>query len=278
MFEVSLIAAFFGGFLSFLAPCGAIILPSFLLYSFKERKNLLKASFIFWMGFLLIFIPLGMGISFLIRPLIVYRQEFIWTAGLILIFLGILSFFGKGLSVPSLGFIKLKRGGRDVISLLFLGITFSFALIGCFAPVLGSIITLASVTPTSIHAFLLLFVYSIGLIFPLFILAFFADKYNFAQSKIIQGKIFKVRFGNKKLKIHSTNLVTAIIFIGMGIFFIMSKGTLYLTQLIQKSGLMDFYLEYSQRILLLDKRNDIILVLLLVFIMLVLIIKKIKKQ
>jgi len=61
--EVSYLAAFFGGVLSLLSPCSALLLPTFFAYAFQARKGLLAKTTIFYVGLATTLVPLGMGLS-----------------------------------------------------------------------------------------------------------------------------------------------------------------------------------------------------------------------
>jgi cytochrome c biogenesis protein CcdA len=50
--EISYLAAFFGGILSLLSPCSALLLPAFFAYAFQSRKDLLTKTAIFYLGLL----------------------------------------------------------------------------------------------------------------------------------------------------------------------------------------------------------------------------------
>ena len=70
-----------------------------------------------------------------------------------------------------------------------------------------------------------MFFYSLGNLFPLFILSIFYDKFNLANTKFIKGKIFIISIGNKEYEIHSTNLISGILFIVLGLVIIIYQGT-----------------------------------------------------
>ena len=63
MVEASYLTAFFGGVLSLLSPCSALLLPAFFAYAFQSRRKLLAKTAIFYLGLAATLVPLGMGIS-----------------------------------------------------------------------------------------------------------------------------------------------------------------------------------------------------------------------
>src|SRR3989338_3705249 len=57
--NLSFFVAFVGGMISVLLPCTLAILPAFFAYTFKERKEITKMTLVFFAGFSMIFIILG---------------------------------------------------------------------------------------------------------------------------------------------------------------------------------------------------------------------------
>ena len=58
--KLSFLVVFIGGVLSVLSPCILPTLPAFFAFTFKEKKNLTKMTFIFFLGFALVFVLLGL--------------------------------------------------------------------------------------------------------------------------------------------------------------------------------------------------------------------------
>ncbi len=260
LFDVSLTAAFVGGLLSFLAPCGALVLPNFFVYTFKERSRLVRATFLFWLGFISVFIPFSLGVSLVVQTLIIHRATLVWLAGLLLILFGVLSFFGKGLhtAIPQLG--KNRQHKNDSFGVYLLGITYSFLLAGCSAPILGSIVTLASLAPSKLHGLLLLLVYSLGLLLPFFILALVADRSNFANSKFVRGTTFSWQLFGQSFSIHSTNLISAGLFVLVGGLMIITNGHFFTDQW-RDGSLFDWYLNTNEWLLNTTGLTDVFVVI-----------------
>ena len=61
--NLSFFVAFIGGIVSVLLPCTLAILPAFFAYTFKERKEITKMTLVFFIGFSLIFVILGIFAS-----------------------------------------------------------------------------------------------------------------------------------------------------------------------------------------------------------------------
>ena len=266
MFSVSLTAAFLGGLLSFFAPCGAVIFPSFILYAFKEKRHLVRATVIFWLGFAAVFMPIALGARAVGQFAILYRAETSLVLGGLLIILGVLALFGKGLhAIHPPKFLAIGDQRRnDVISLLFLGAVFAFALIGCSAPILGAIITLASFSAHLTTGILLLLVYTLGLILPLFVLAWLADRYQWHTTKLIRGWGWQLAIGGKTFSLHSTNLIAGLLFIGVGWLFVNGRGTTVLGEWIARTPYLGFFVSVNETLFGLNGIVDIVVVSLLV--------------
>src|SRR3989344_346086 len=117
---------------------------------------------------------------------------------------------GRGLTIMPMPKMPAFTGNSK--SIFLLGI-FSGAATSCCAPVLAGAITLAALTASFWKALVVTFAYVFGMTLPLFIAAYFYDRFNISQSKFISGKMFKIEIAKKKIYIHSTNLIAGIIFL-----------------------------------------------------------------
>ncbi|KKT78169.1 MAG: Cytochrome c biogenesis protein transmembrane region, partial [Candidatus Giovannonibacteria bacterium GW2011_GWC2_44_8] len=58
----SLITAFIAGIAALFAPCCiTVLLPSYLGSIFREKRKVFLMTFVFFLGLLAVFLPLGMG-------------------------------------------------------------------------------------------------------------------------------------------------------------------------------------------------------------------------
>ena len=137
------------------------------------------------------------------------------VGGLFMVFLTALTLLGKSFSfLPK----KLRPSSQNFDSsqsIFVLGI-FSGAATSCCAPVLAGALTLSALAGSFWKALVVILAYVFGLVFPLFLSAYFWDKYKIERSKFIQGKILTYNFFGKTRYIHSTNLIAALIFLIMG--------------------------------------------------------------
>ena len=139
-----------------------------------------------------------------------------------------LSIFGKGLSIVPMT-KKLKTGDLTHPKSVFLLGIFSGAATSCCAPVLAGAVTLAVISGAFWKALIVTFAYVFGMVFPLFLSAYFYDRFKLEKSKLIQGKIWELKIAGKNLFIHSTNLIAGIIFMIMGavLIYLAKSGNTY---------------------------------------------------
>ena len=192
--EVSLIAAFSAGFLSFLAPCILPLIPPYLAWlsgiSLKNdlskreiRIKLFLNSVLLILGFSIIFVILGASASLVGQVLAPHRLLVQKIGGSIIIFFG-LEFAGflkifknHQISLVKKLFSKLNHRTSSFL----IGLTFAFAWVACFSPILGTILVFSSFQGTLGQGVILLSFYSLGLAIPFLLTALFL---SFAMEKI----------------------------------------------------------------------------------------------
>lgn len=167
--------ALVAGILSFSSPCALPLVPGYLGFMSgvsAGRGRTLLAATLFVLGFAFVFTALGWAAasasSLLTGP---QRDLLDRLAGVLIIVLGL---FVIGLVRLPL----LMREGRPLLDrvrpgpagALFLGVAFAFGWTPCIGPVLGAILTMASVQASAVRGALLLLIYSLGLGIP-FLLA-----------------------------------------------------------------------------------------------------------
>ncbi len=222
--KVSFFIAFVAGTLGILSPCALPFLPAYISYTFKEKKNITWMTLIFSFGFSLVFVTMGVIAGFIgERTLSAIQPGWLVTiAGIFMIILGIISFRGKSVCSYVNFHHKFKS---DVPGTFLFGVFFAFGWTACLGPVLAGILGIGSILGNVWYSALLLFFYALGNLVPLFILSMLYDKFNLSQSKFIQGKIFTFSIARKKYHIHSTNLISGILFLLVGAVLLVYKGT-----------------------------------------------------
>ena len=186
MSEIGYITAFLGGVLSFLSPCVLPLIPSYLSFitgvSFEDfksgdkaliRKLTLINSSAFIVGFSTIFIMLGVFSSFmnyvLTRSFVLFglKITIFQIAGVVVIFFGLYI-----MGVFKVGFLSRERRvhlhskPRGYWGSFVVGLTFGAGWTPCIGPILGSILTIAAASGSTMYGFKLLSVYSAGLAIP----------------------------------------------------------------------------------------------------------------
>lgn len=169
--------AFVAGLFSFLSPCVLPLVPSYLAYvggsaTPDNRAVLIRNSAFFILGFSLIFIALGASASLLGALLHDNREMLMVIGGIIIIAFGLVM----------LGVIRHPLLDRDTRQRYtgtastpwgagLLGMAFAAGWTPCIGPMLGAILTMASMSGTLGQGVLLLSVYALGLGVPFFIAA-----------------------------------------------------------------------------------------------------------
>ena len=188
MVQVTFIAAFVAGLVSFLSPCVLPLIPAFLGYlaGTREvsRRQLVIHAFLFVLGFSSVFALLGVLLSTLITSTAGIVQ--LWlsrVAGTIIIMFGLyltgllhLSFFDREHK-----FKVVRLGNKHLTSFVF-GAAFAVGWTPCVSAVLGSILALAVSSAAS--AFGLLLAYGIGLGIPFLLAGAFADRFVLFAQKV----------------------------------------------------------------------------------------------
>ncbi len=181
MVEASYLAAFFGGVLSLLSPCSALLLPAFFAYAFQSRRKLLAKTAIFYLGLATTLVPLGMGISAVSRLVYGQRSTLILVSGVVIILLGLLQLLGRGFEL--LGPLSRMRGrvrGESTGATFALGAVYGFAGF-CSGPILGAVLTVAASSGQALRGATLLAAYALGMAAPLFLMALFWDRFELGR-------------------------------------------------------------------------------------------------
>ncbi|MCP6726655.1 MAG: cytochrome c biogenesis protein CcdA [Patescibacteria group bacterium] len=217
IFSASIIAAFIAGMVALFAPCCiTVLLPSYLASTFRERRNIVKMTFVFFAGISLVLVPIGLGAAGLAQLFRSFHSELYIAGGLLMVALAVMAVLGKGFSIIPMP-KRANTSGQPVgvKSVFTLGV-FSGAATSCCAPVLAGVVTLAVISGAFWKGLIVTFAYVFGMVFPLFISAWLYDKFKLQESKLIQGKNFNFSFMGKELSVHSTNLIAGAIFLFMG--------------------------------------------------------------
>ena len=232
--EISLLASFFGGVLSLLSPCSALLLPAFFAYAFGGRGELVRKTCLFYLGLAATLVPLGMGISAVSALFYGHRAALIAISGGLLIAFGVLQLLGRGFTVGPLARLRSRVRGDSAGAVFALGAVYGFAGF-CSGPILGAVLTVAAASGGAARGALLLAVYAAGMAAPLFLLALFWERLDLKNRPWLRGREISVG----RLRLHTTNLVSGTMFVLLGTLFIAYEGTSALSGLYESNGATD---------------------------------------
>ncbi len=182
MVEVTFIAAFIAGVLSFLSPCVLPLIPGFLAYlsgtSLKDpsRTKMFVNSVFFVLGFGSVFALLGVLFNTLLSTVSFTVQEWLSRIGGVIIILFGLYLVGL-LKLPFLERehkFSVKKFSISYVTSFVFGAAFAVGWTPCVGAILGSVFALAISQPG--QSFFLLLTYSIGLGIPFLLVGLFATQ------------------------------------------------------------------------------------------------------
>ncbi|MFB0568349.1 MAG: cytochrome c biogenesis CcdA family protein [Nitrososphaeria archaeon] len=171
MAELQVLAAFLGGLASFFSPCVYPLIPVVISYSCGAGSSLRTAfysSFLYVLGLAVTMVMAGVVVTFL-------AGTFLSAAYVSIISSIIMIVFGSMLLIP--GFWYRFGLGRYVnvpknrvvgpLGAFAIGLTFGFSWIPCVTPIYLSILSLAAVEGSVLHAAILMLFYAFGVGLPL---------------------------------------------------------------------------------------------------------------
>jgi len=184
--NVSLLAAFTAGIISFISPCVLPLIPGYLSFisgvSVEEMKSgdkkseaLKKVSLntlLFVLGFSCVFIAMGASATFVGEFLLSKLSLLNKVAGAIIILLG-LHIIGV-FRIPFLNYEKrfhTRSKPLGPLGAFVVGLAFAFGWTPCIGPILGGILALAANQDTVGKGIVLLSSYSLGLGIPFLVTA-----------------------------------------------------------------------------------------------------------
>ncbi|OGH17103.1 MAG: hypothetical protein A3C30_01740 [Candidatus Levybacteria bacterium RIFCSPHIGHO2_02_FULL_40_18] len=224
----SFTASFFAGVAALFAPCCiTVLLPAYFASIFKQKIKIFFMTFVFFLGLLTVFLPIGMGASF-ISQLVSQYHNFIFILGAVfLIFLGILLLTRRAFSLPIMVHPKLEN--YDVASIFVLGIFSGLATL-CCAPVLAGVVALSILPGSVIFGAVYTLAYVLGMVLPLFIIAYFLDKTNIMEKISIFKKGIKYRAFGQNFSTSLSNIFSGAMFLILGFVILYLARTNQLTQ------------------------------------------------
>lgn len=220
MSGVGLLTAFLGGLLSLVSPCAALLLPSFFAYAFDRVGTLLGRTLTFMAGLMVVLVPLGAGVALVGDLLTRYRGVVTTLGGIALVAFGVLSILGIGFASSSAAQVAGRIRISGPLSTFALGLVYGLAGF-CAGPLLGGVLTVAAVGGEPGYGAALLAAYAVGMGAPLFLLALLWDRLGLSGKRWLRGR--EIALG--PLRTHTTSLVSGLLFVGIGLLFLLTDGT-----------------------------------------------------
>lgn len=221
MLDIGYFAAFLGGLLALISPCSALLLPSFFAYAFAGTTALLARTGVFFLGLTAVLVPLGVGSSALASVVTLHREALILLAGWMIVGFGVVQILGGGWSVrPAARVQQRMAASGSWVSTVGLGAAYGLAGF-CSGPILGAVLTVAAASGQPLRGAALLAVYALGMAAPLFILAALWQRFDLGRRGWLRGREYRLG----RLRLHTTSTVSGVLFIAVGIVFLLFDGT-----------------------------------------------------
>ena len=226
--NVSLLAAFAAGFLSFVSPCVLPLIPGYISFvsgvSVEEmraeappatsRVQVFLTSLAFVIGFSIVFVALGASATAVGKFMFAKLPLLSKIAGVILIIFGL-----HTMGVFRLAFLDTEkrvhsqRKPAGPLGAMLVGIAFAFGWTPCIGPILGGILAIAGSRNTVGEGITLLAVYSLGLGIP-FLLTSLAINQFFGAAKRIR-KYY-----------HTIEVASGVLLIAIGVLIVTGQLTI----------------------------------------------------
>lgn len=216
--NVTLIAAFLAGVISFLSPCVLPLVPAYISYitglsvdelragvrEGEASRRLLLNSLSLIAGFSLVFIAMGATATFIGQLLTANLALISKIAGVVLVIFG-LHLMGV-FQIRFLNYekrLQLQTKPVTFLGSFLVGVAFAAGWSPCIGPILGAILAIAASKESVAQGVGLLSIYSLGLAIPFFLTAvatnallrvFKQVKQHFRTVEIISG-VFLVSVG-----------------------------------------------------------------------------------
>ena len=188
--NVTLLAAFAAGFLSFISPCVLPLIPGYISFvsgaSLEEmraghgsaRRLVLMRSLAFVLGFSLVFIALGASATAIGKFIFDKLPVLSKVAGVLIILFGLHMMGVFRLAVlDTEKRAQTQRKPTGPLGAFLVGLAFAFGWTPCIGPILAGILVVAGSRDTIAEGVLLLAVYSLGLGIPFLLTSVAIDRF-----------------------------------------------------------------------------------------------------
>jgi cytochrome c-type biogenesis protein len=232
--QVTYVAAFIAGVLSFISPCVLPLIPGYISFvsgasldeirgggatSAASRRTVLLTSLAFIVGFSVVFIALGATAS-AIGKLVMRNLPLLGKiAGAVIIIFGL-----HTMGVFRLRFLEMEKRAHaqakpaTLVGAMFVGVAFAFGWTPCIGPILAAILTVAGSRDSVREGVALLAVYSLGLAIPFMLTSLAIDRFFALTSRI-------------RKYYHTIEMVSGSLLVAVGLLIFTNKLTIITTLL-----------------------------------------------
>lgn len=214
----SLITAFIAGMAALFAPCCiGVLLPAYLASVFRTKTKIFLMTFVYFLGILTIFLPMGLGVAALSGFFTDNHGLFFALGGAFMLLLGISLLLGKSIMLPVHVHPKFEK--YDFGSIYTLGV-FSGIATTCCAPVLAGVLALSALPGSLWMGGLYALTFVIGMVVPLFLVAAFVDKSRIIKRfESLKRSVSYSLFG-RRVTLSLSHLIAGVIFTLFGAFIL----------------------------------------------------------
>ncbi|MBI2588828.1 hypothetical protein HYW35_01265 [Candidatus Saccharibacteria bacterium] len=214
----SFVTAFIAGMAALFAPCCiGVLMPAYLASVFRTKSKILLMTFVYFLGILTIFLPLGLGIASLSSFFTDNHGLFFALGGAFMLLMGLSLLLGKSFMLPVHVHPKLQK--YDFGSIYVLGL-FSGVATTCCAPVLAGVLALSALPGSIWLGGLYALTFVVGMVVPLFIIAAFIDRSRVIKRfESLKRRVSYTLFG-RQISLSLSHLISGITFTVFGLFIL----------------------------------------------------------
>jgi len=219
----SFVTAFIAGMAALFAPCCiGVLMPAYLASVFRTKSKILLMTFIYFLGILTIFLPLGLGIAGLSSFFTNNHGLFFILGGAFMLVMGLSLLLGKSFMLPVHVHPKLQK--YDFGSIYVLGL-FSGIATTCCAPVLAGVLALSALPGSIWLGGLYALTFVVGMVVPLFIVAAFIDRGRIIKRfESLKRRVSYSLFG-RQISLSLSHLISGSVFTIFGLFILIYERT-----------------------------------------------------
>ncbi len=214
----SFLTAFIAGMAALFAPCCiGVLLPAYLGSVFRTKTKIFLMTFVYFLGMLTIFLPLGLGAAALSSFFTDNHGLFFALGGAFMLLMGLSLLLGKSFMLPVHVHPKLQK--YDFGSIYVLGL-FSGVATTCCAPVLAGVLALSALPGSLWLGGLYALTFVVGMVIPLFIMAAVVDRSRAIEKFRSLKRTVSYRLLGRRIKLSLSQLISGFIFAVFGLFIL----------------------------------------------------------